>query len=87
MSLTCHKPFKISKIDNTGPNARKKWERFELDGVTLHQCKIIEQQKAQQQQPNTVTQESELTKEVTAIKAQLLVLVNRLSSIEKELQK
>lgn len=36
--LTCHKPIKISKIDNTGPNARKKWEKFERDGTTPHQC-------------------------------------------------
>jgi hypothetical protein len=36
--LTCHKPIKISKIDNAGPNARKKWEKFERDGTTPHQC-------------------------------------------------
>jgi hypothetical protein len=36
--LTCHKPIKISKIDYAGPNARKKWEKFERDGTTPHQC-------------------------------------------------
>ena len=36
--LTGHKPIKISKIDNAGPNARKKWEKFERDGTTPHQC-------------------------------------------------
>ena len=36
--LTCHKPIKISKTDNAGPNARKKWEKFERDGTTPHQC-------------------------------------------------
>ena len=36
--LTCHKPIKISKIDNAGPNTRKKWEKFERDGTTPHQC-------------------------------------------------
>src|ERR687894_175218 len=36
--LTCHKPIKISKIDNAGPNARKKWEKFERHGTTPHQC-------------------------------------------------
>jgi len=36
--LTCHKPIKISKIDNASPNARKKWEKFERDGTTPHQC-------------------------------------------------
>ena len=41
--LTCHKPIKLSKMDNAGPNARKKWERFELDGLTPHQCKKKEE--------------------------------------------
>ena len=36
--LTSHKPIKISKIDNAGPNALKKWEKFERDGTTPHQC-------------------------------------------------
>ena len=29
----------MSKIDNAGPNARKKWLRYELDGVTPHHCR------------------------------------------------
>jgi hypothetical protein len=36
--LTCHKPIKILKIENSSPNARKKWEKFERDGTTPHQC-------------------------------------------------
>lgn len=35
--LTCHKPIKISKIDNHALGQKKKGERFELDGVTPHQ--------------------------------------------------
>ena len=42
--LTCHKPIKIAKLDNVPAGQKKKWERFELDGVTPHQCKKKEQQ-------------------------------------------
>ena len=36
--LTCHKSIKISKIDNPAPGQKKKWERFDLDEVTPHEC-------------------------------------------------
>jgi hypothetical protein len=37
-TYSCHKPIKISKIDNASPKARKKWEKSERDGTTPHQC-------------------------------------------------
>jgi hypothetical protein len=36
--LTCHKPIKISKIDNPTSGQKKKLERFGLDELTPHQC-------------------------------------------------
>lgn len=44
--LTCHEPIRIAKIDNVPVDQKKKWERFETDGVTPHQYKIREQQPA-----------------------------------------
>jgi hypothetical protein len=52
--LTCHKPIKLSKIDNAEPNARKKWERFELDGATPHQCVKKKEKKKRSQQSWTM---------------------------------
>jgi hypothetical protein len=82
--LTCQKQIKISKIDNAGPDSKKKkWDKFELDGVTPHVCSTTNNKpEQQQQQPSN----NSLKKEVAAIKAQLLVLVSRLDHIERELQ-
>ena len=33
----CHKPIKVSKIDNAAPG-QKQWNQFELDGITSHVC-------------------------------------------------
>ncbi len=78
--LTCHKPIRISKIDNVGPNSKKRWEKYELDGVTLHVChKQQPEQSAIKEQPKQQPVVSNnLLKEVAAIKAQLLLLVSRL---------
>ncbi len=35
------KQIRISKIDNAGPNAEKKWNKYEIDGVTPHVCSTI----------------------------------------------
>jgi hypothetical protein len=37
--LTCHELIKIAKLDNVLPGQKKKWQRFETDGVTPHKCK------------------------------------------------
>jgi len=60
---------------------KKKWEKYELDGVTEHICHKQQQPEQQKQQ------QLDISKEITAIRTQLLVLVNRLDYIEKELQK
>jgi hypothetical protein len=69
---------------------KKKWDKFEMDGVTgvtPHICRKPEQERQQQQQPSTNSNNnSNLSKEIAAIKAQLLGLVSRLDNIEQELQ-
>jgi hypothetical protein len=34
----CKKAILISKIDNPAPGSKKKWEQWELDSVTPHEC-------------------------------------------------
>jgi molecular chaperone GrpE (heat shock protein) len=76
---------------------KKKWDKFEMDGVTgvtPHVCRKPEQERQQQQQQPLTQQQpstnsnnnSNLSKEIAAIKAQLLGLVSRLDNIEQELQ-
>jgi hypothetical protein len=78
--LGCKQQIKIAKIDNVpAGQMKKKWDKFELDGVTPHVCR-----KSEQQPPAS---SDSLKKEIAAIKAQLLVLVSRLDHIEKELGK
>jgi hypothetical protein len=40
--------IKIAKIDNVAPGAKKKWEKYEMDGKTRHLCN--NKKKLQQQQ-------------------------------------
>jgi hypothetical protein len=69
--LTCHKPIKLSKIDNAGPNARKKWERFELDGVTPHQCKKQEQDERQEPIPKPPVQQVDNSPQIAELSKQI----------------
>jgi hypothetical protein len=34
--LTCKRQIRIANIDNVTAGQKKKWEKYELDGVTLH---------------------------------------------------
>jgi hypothetical protein len=76
--MTCHAQIRISKIDNVAPDAKKKWNKFELDGVTPHVCRSNNAEQRQQQH-------YDLSKEIMTIKAQLLAAVNRLDYVEKNL--
>jgi hypothetical protein len=78
--LTCHKPIRISKIDNVPAGQKKKWEKYELDGVTEHICHKQQHHLEQQKQ------QLDVSKEIADIKAQLLILVSRLDYVEKELR-
>lgn len=87
--LTCKQPIRISKIDNVPAGQKKKWDKFEMDGVTPHVCRKAEQQHSPPPPTKvgaTTRTTDELSKEVAAIRAQLLVLVSRLDRIEAELQ-
>ena len=79
--MSCGQQIRIAKIDNPGPDAKKKWDKFEMDGVTPHVCCSNNKPEQRQQQ-----QHFDISKEIAAIKAQLLVLVSRLDHIETELQ-
>jgi hypothetical protein len=80
--LTCKAPIKLErKHDNSG------WNQYNLHG-TPH----IEQKKkrhfTQQEPPPAYQQQHQITdlsKEIAAIKAQLLVLVSRLDRVEQEM--
>jgi septal ring factor EnvC (AmiA/AmiB activator) len=65
----------------THQKKKKKWDKFELDGVTPHVCHKQEQQQQQQQQQHL----DDLSKEIMTIKGQLLAVVNRLDHVEKKL--
>lgn len=80
--LTCHKPIRISKIDNAGPNTKKKWEKFELDGVTPH---VYNSSSSKPKEKERVFVVNGISKEIAAIKAQLLVLVSKLDRMEQEM--
>lgn len=83
--MTCGQQIKIAKIDNITPGQKKKWDKFELDGKTPHVCNKPPHQQQQptiQRQPSNI---NNLSKEIAAIKAQLLGLVSRLDRIEAEL--
>jgi septal ring factor EnvC (AmiA/AmiB activator) len=62
----------------THQKKKKKWDKFELDGVTPHVCHKQEQQQQQQHL-------DDLSKEIMTIKGQLLAVVNRLDHVEKKL--
>ena len=88
---TCGQQIRLSRIEGAGPDSKKKWNKFEMDGVTVHVCKKKQQEQEQQPPPvltkTTSSSTIDPSKEIAAIKAQLLVLVSRLDRLEKELQK
>lgn len=72
----CGQQIRLSKIDNVSPDAKKKWNKFELDGVTVHVCSIKKQQQQSpppipppQQQPSvsSETTSTDASKEIAAV--------------------
>jgi hypothetical protein len=83
--LTCHEPIKIAKLDNVPPGQKRKWERFQLDGVTLHRCKNKEE-------PETagldnVPQLTDLAKQVSDLKETVNILISQIQMLRSELKK
>ena len=88
--MTCHEPIRIAKIDNVPPGQKKKWERFELDGVTSHQCnkkqKVEDQeQEDQQEQPITVSN-AELALQVSNLKETVNILISQIQSLRSDVK-
>jgi len=84
--LGCGESVLLEKLP---PGQMKKWIKYELDGVPEHMCRN------QQPEQSAATEEPEkqqpavsndLSKEIAAIKAQLLVLASTLDGIEAELK-
>jgi hypothetical protein len=67
----CGAQIRLAKIEGAGPDAKKKWDKYELDGVTPHVCK----KKQHQQQRYFVAEEKRLVN----------LDENRLVNIEKTL--
>lgn len=85
--MSCGQQIRIAKIDNPGPDAKKKWEKFEVDGITLHLCHKPNPHQERlpiQRQPSNNS--NNLSKEIASIKSQLLDLVSRLDRLEQELR-
>ena len=84
--LTCHMPIKIAKLDNPAAGQKKKWERFELDGVTPHQYK----KKEEEEQPITTAaaavldngpQLAELTKQLSDLKETVNIMISQIQML------
>jgi hypothetical protein len=67
--LTCHKQIRIAKIDNVPADQKKKWKKYELDGVTLHVCHKQPERLAATKGKQQPVVSNNLLKEVAAIKA------------------
>jgi hypothetical protein len=100
--LTCGKQIRLSKIDNPGPNEKKHWLKYEVDGRTIHKCgkrevlaqvadekeeKIEPPPMAPSQKGTGVDKDYDAVKEISQIRANLLLLSNRLERLERELSK
>jgi hypothetical protein len=89
--LTCGESILLSKIDNPAPGSKKRWEQWELDSVTPHQCKKEEQkqQKQEQQQspsPTNPGRTSTSTTTTTPPTSNNTKIANEISQIKAELR-
>jgi hypothetical protein len=92
---TCHRPILISKIDNPQPDSKKRWEQWEIDGVTLHQCKKEHQQKEGSSDVrgnyninmDNDSQIADLAKQVSNLKDTVNVLISQIQMLRSELKK
>ncbi len=88
--LTCHKPIKISKIDNVPAGQKKKWERFELDGVTPHRCPKKKEEQAAIPATATVmdsdpSQIAALSEEVKGLRETVNVMISQIQGLRSEM--
>jgi hypothetical protein len=97
--LTCHEPIKIAKLDNVPPGQKRKWERFQLDGVTPHQCKKKEEEAAGTAATTSTTQAAAVSQvdngpQIAALADQLKdlketvnVLISQIQMLRSDLKK
>ena len=81
--LTCKQQIKIAKIDNVAPDAKKKWNKFEMDGKTPHICN---KEKNQQQDQQTLPKSElvDVRDEIADLKAYVKTLVTQVQLLRKE---
>jgi hypothetical protein len=88
---TCKRVIRISKIENVPARQRRKWDRFELDGVTPHVCKPKREQQKQQPQPQPIPlsegpQIAALAHEVSELRAEVKILIAQVQGLRAEIK-
>jgi molecular chaperone GrpE (heat shock protein) len=91
----CKKPILISKIDNPAPGSKKRWDQWELDSITPHQCKKQGQDERQEPIPkphqqtadNGPSQIAELSKQVKDLKDIVNTLIAQIQMLRSEVKK
>ncbi len=90
MCLGCGQQIRIAKIDSVSPGQKKKWEKYKLEGATLHVC---HKQQPEQSESVVLTQKeppavaiSDLADEVTELKSQIKGVVIQIRLMRKGLQ-
>jgi hypothetical protein len=90
--LSCHEPIKIAKLDNVPPGQKRKWERFEIDGVTPHQSVKKKEDSEDISGENTASvdnvpsQIAELAKEVSSLKETINILISQIQVLRSEVK-
>ncbi len=89
--LTCKKQIRIAKIDNAGPNAKKRWQKYELDGLTAHICFKEEAEESAtketpKQQPSPESQKLSGDYLLATLAENLSLQSNKIDGLQKEIQ-
>jgi hypothetical protein len=95
----CCNSILISKIDSPAPGSKKRWNQYEMDGITPHTCpgkfkgnKQEQHQQMQQQPPqDAVTvdngaQIAELTKQVSDLKETVNILISQIQMLRSDVK-
>ena len=79
---SCKQPILISKVDD--PNSKKKWEQWELDSVTPHDCPA--KKKPSQQQADNGPQIAALAEELKGLKETVNILIFQIQMLRLEVK-
>ena len=82
--FNCKKNILISKVHD--PNSKKRWEQWELDSVTPHNCsnKGGRGEKPQDQKTLPRSELANLEKEIASLKADVKSLTYQIQMLRKE---